>query len=188
MRQFWGFGKWVFVFLTALLVGYYLGLVTVPKWLQSDKPRTELETECLAAAIVADATLRGESIPVRRAVGEATVRHAETPRKLDICDVFENGDTLTAPGYRRLITYAGRSRGYVQREVGEAGWKAAMEMARDILAKPLPQGCATVYVRHNWVRWSDVGLGQSPLAVSRIRSTMKLVKNELGGHVEFYCP
>lgn len=179
----------VFVFLTVAIFGYYLGWLRIPVF---EKQLSELETECVVAAIHADARWAGDvDEAVRREVGRAVIRHARVFRR-DVCDVFRLGLTLVPEGYKRWGGVYFRTEKYVRNslEATEASWKSDLQLVRGLL-KEGADGCATHYLRKS--RKSD-WIAQSETAREKIRATMRSAgraKNEKGegvGEAEFFCP
>ena len=175
--------------LTVVFIGYYLGWVRIPVF---EKQLSELESDCVVAAIHADARWAGDvDEAVRREVGRAVIRHARVFRR-DICDVFRLGLTLVPDGYERWGGVYFRTEKYVRNslEATEASWKSDFQLVQELF-KEGADGCATHYLRkHRRSDWA----AQSETARADIRSTMRSVgraKNEDGeevGHAEFFCP
>lgn len=136
------------------------------------------EIECLAAQIVADA--RFEPKPIQRRVAEATVRHRDVFQR-DICAIFQRGLTMVPPGYKRSFFYAGRRVWYVRTEVSSQLYTAALVLSKDVLTNPLPDGCATHYIRPPRKTWNED---------ENILKGMREVAKEPGkaGVTRFFCP
>lgn len=175
--------------LSVVLVGYYVGWVRIPVF---EKQLSELESDCVVAAIHADARWAGDvDEAVRREVGRAVIRHARVFRR-DICDVFRLGLTLVPNGYKRWGGFYFRTEKYVRNslEATEASWKSDLQLVQGLF-KEGADGCATHYLRKP--RKSD-WIAQSGTARDEIRATMRSVgraKNQKGsevGSAEFFCP
>ena len=175
------------VLLTVGLILYAFGIVRVPIF---EKQLSELETECVVAAIHSDARWSGDAdLVVRREVGRAVLRHARLFRR-DVCDVFRRGLTLVPEAYKRWGWYF-RSEKYVRNslEATDASWKSDLQLVHDLLKEKNGEGCATHYLRK--ARKSD-WVAQPETARKLIRSTMKSVgkAKENGrdvGDAEFFC-
>ena len=186
--------------LSLILGGWYLGLIRIPIF---EKTLTELETECVVAAIHSDARWAGDvDEAVRREVARTVLRHSQVHSR-DICDVFRLGLTLVPEGYQRTqrIPYLGevsvpyfRSEEYVRRfEATEASWKSDILLVKELLKERGNSGCATRLIRKvrksNWI-------AQSGKARDAIRNDTHLhsigrAKNKKGekvGVAEFFCP
>lgn len=178
----------VFTFLTVALVGYYIGWIRIPVF---EKQLSELETECVVAAIHADARWAGDvDLAVRREVGRAVIRHARVFRR-DVCDVFRLGLTLVPEGYKRWGGVYFRTEKYVRNslEATEASWRSDLQLVQELF-KEGADGCATHYLRKS--RKSD-WIAQSEKARAGIRASMRSAgraKNDKGeevGDAEFFC-
>ncbi len=176
--------------LIVVLIGYYMGYIRIPVF---EKSLSELEKECVVAAIHSDARWAGDvDDAVRREVARTIIRHARVNRR-DICDVFRLGLTLTPPGYKRLIPGYFRTEKYIRNslEATEASWKSDLQLVDDVLKEKNGDGCATHYLRKP--RWSDM-IAQSGKVRDVMRSTMRSAgraKNSAGqlvGEAEFFCP
>lgn len=187
MRAFFNAVAAVAVLLVVLLLGYYIGYIRIPVF---EKKLSDLEAECVVAAIHADARWAGDvDLAVRREIGRAVLRHARVYRR-DACDVFRLGLTLVPPGFERWNPYF-RTESYVRNslEATEASWKSDLQLVGE-LVKEGGNGCATHYLRKS--RKSD-WLAQSESAREAMRKTMKSVgrAKEDGkgiGVAEFFCP
>ncbi len=175
--------------LTVVFVGYYVGWVRIPVF---EKQLSELEADCVVAAIHSDARWAGDvDEAVRREVGRAVIRHARVFKR-DVCDVFSGGLTLVPEGYKRWGGLYSRNVTYVRNslEATEASWKSDLQIVQGLFTEGA-NGCATHYLRKR--RKSD-WIAQSEKARVGIRSTMRSVgraKNERGeeiGEAEFFCP
>lgn len=175
--------------LTVVFLGYYAGWVRIPVF---EKQLSELESDCVVAAIHADARWSGDvDEAVRREVGRAVIRHAREFRR-DVCDVFRLGLTLVPDGYKRWGGFYFRTEKYVRNslEATEASWKSDLQLVQELF-KERADGCATHYLRKS--RKSD-WIAQSGTARADIRATMRSVgraKKEDGtevGEAEFFCP
>ena len=110
------------------------------------------EIECLASQILADA--RFEPKPIQRKVAEASVRHRDVFKR-DICLIFQKGLTMVPPEYKRSAWYVGRRVWYVKNEVSAQLFTAALVLAKEVLTSPLPEGCATHYIRPPRTTWNE---------------------------------
>lgn len=171
-----------------LIVGYYTGWIRIPVF---EKPLSELEAECVVAAIHSDARWAGDvDLTVRREIARTVIRNARVYRR-DICDVFRLGLTLVPEGYTRWGGYF-RTEKYVRNslEATEASWKSDLQLVQELL-KENGDGCATHYLRKP--RKSD-WMAQSDKARAAMRLQMRSVgraKDDKGteiGNAEFFCP
>lgn len=164
-----------FTALCAVVLVYSVGLLKLPK---REVTLTDLEVECLAAAMTSDARWAGDiEEEVRRGVGLAVIAYSRT-HKTDICDVFNRGLTLVPPGYQRpkFLGVIGEYRRFVwyvkhSLEFNEAAWKADFALASE-LRSVSDAGPATRYVRKE--RKSD-WIAQPPEAIARIKSEQTLL-------------
>ncbi len=174
-----------------VLLGYYAGWVPLP-FIQ--KSLSELEKECVVAAVHSDARWAGDlDDAVRREVARSVVRNARHFQK-DVCDVFRSGLTLTPPGYKRIVPGYFRTEKYIKisLEATDASWKSDLLLVEDVLKTIKDDtGCATHYIRKS--RLSDL-VAQSRKARTAMKAQMRSVgkaKDEKGteiGEAEFFCP
>lgn len=155
------------------LVGHVLGFWKLPF---IGKQLSDLEVDCIAAAIVSDARYPGDlDVEVRKGVADAVVAYSEKYGK-GICDVYRHGLTLVPVGFVRpkvlgVVSYF-RVPDYARKvETDEAGWLADLEIAKESRGKlKLMRSGATHYVRAP--RKSDK-VAQPPEAANLIETTLK---------------
>lgn len=187
MRKIVGMLTALFWLTIVVLIGFYMGWVKLPVL---EKSLSEHESECLVAAIHADARWAGDGdLAVRRDIALTVMRHAKTFKR-DVCDVFRSGLTLIPEKYTRWNLYY-RTEKYIRNslEATEASWKSDLQLVQQLQKSPTT-GCATHYVRKprksNW-------LAQSEGARAEIRSKMQSVgraqqDGKEVGEAEFFCP
>ncbi len=178
------------VFGSIVLIGQYTGQINVPILAKPVKTLSEMEKECVVAAIHSDARWAGDADEaVRREVGLTVLRHAHTFHR-DVCDVFTNGRTLVPEGHERKWPYA-RTVLYVRLsfESTSASWASNMGLVAKLMQEPI-DGCATHYVRK--ARRTD-WLAQPEDARAVMRASMHSVGHARQdgkevGTAEFFCP
>lgn len=176
------FGTALAWLLVVLLVGYYLGLISVPG--AKRETLQDIQEDYLAATISSDCAVAGEDPEVCEEIGRTVLRHS-AKFGVSAKQIFKGGLTLVPKGYERGMYL--RYLWWAQKE--SESWDAVLDTALKVTKEAgglAPLGCATHYIRAP--RDTD-SYAQPEDAANTIRRTMTSEgRYKDKGKTEFFCP